>query len=80
MRNDCTETSACSTGTMDWRLRACHTVKQAAEILSTPPSQIRRLCRQGKINPITGLGRKWHIATEDIVAILGQRLRNEVAR
>jgi excisionase family DNA binding protein len=62
----------------DWRLRACHTVKEASEIVSTPPSQIRKLCREGKINPITGFGRKWRIATEDIERLLGQRLRHEV--
>jgi hypothetical protein len=60
----------------DWRSRACHTLKEAAEILSTPASQLRILCHRGDINPITGLGRKWRITTEDIEKLLGTRLRN----
>ncbi len=61
----------------DWRSRACITLKEAAHVLSTPPSQLRKLCRQGDLNPITGMGRKWRIATEDIERLLGTRLRNQ---
>jgi excisionase family DNA binding protein len=60
---------------IDWRSRACITIKEAAHVLSTPPSQLRKLCRQGDLNPITGMGRKWRIATEDIERLLGTRLR-----
>lgn len=64
------------TNTLDWRNRACITLKEAAEILSCPPSQLRKLCRQGQLNPITGLGRKWRLATADIESMLARRLRN----
>ena len=60
----------------DWRSRACITLREAAEILSCPPSQLRKLCRQGQLNPITGLGRKWRLDTKDIEAMLARRLRN----
>jgi helix-turn-helix protein len=73
-----TESSCATQQPMDWRQKACHTIKEAAVILSTPPSQLRKLCRQGVLNPITGLGRKWRLATEDIEGILSRRLRKQI--
>ena len=67
-------------GPDDWRTRlrgvACITLQEAAPILSTPAGQLRKLCREGKINPITGLGRKYRIAVSEIERLLSQQLRN----
>lgn len=64
----------------DWRTqlqgRACITLKEAAGILSTPANQLRKLCRQGKINPVVSFGRKYKISVDEIERLLGNRLRN----
>lgn len=61
----------------NWRERECHTLATASGILACPVSQLRKLARQGKYNPITSMGRKWRIATADIERLLAGRLRNE---
>jgi excisionase family DNA binding protein len=59
----------------DWRYRACYTLAEASELLSTPVSQLRKLCRAGELNPVVGLGRKWRLTSEDLERILSKRLR-----
>lgn len=66
--------------TEDWRTmlkgKACITLKEASTILSTPENQLRKLIRQGKINPVVAFGRKYRIAVAEIERLLSQRLRN----
>jgi hypothetical protein len=71
-----TEEQSIPEGVKDWRLRECSLLATVAFITDTPESQLRKLCRSGEINPITGFGRKWRIATTDIERLLQKRLRN----
>ncbi len=65
-----------TTNKLHWRNRACITFGEAAELLSCPVAQLRKLVRQGKLNPITSMGRKWRLTPADIDKLLNERLRN----
>lgn len=59
---------------VEWESRACLTISEASRILSCPASQLRKLCRIGRLNPIVSMGRKWRLHTDEIKSLLAERL------
>lgn len=48
---------------------------EASQMFGPPVSQLRKLCRTGQLNPITGFGRKWYLSAEDLLRLFNKRLR-----
>ena len=55
--------------------RAQFSLPEVNELTGVPVSQLRKLCHNGVLNPITGFGRKFYISAEDLLQLQNQRLR-----
>ena len=60
---------------IDSRGRAAYRLREVFEMTGIPASTLRTMVRRGDLNPITSFG-VWLIASEDLEALLNQRLRN----
>lgn len=57
--------------------RAQLSLSESNKLTGVPVSQLRKLCRRGVLNPVTGFGRKWYLSAEDLLRLLNRRLRNQ---
>jgi len=60
--------------------RAQFSLAETHKLAGVPVSTLRKLCRSGVLNPITGFGRKWYISAADLLQIFNQRLHKPKQR
>ena len=58
--------------------RAQLSLSETSKMTGVPVSQLRKLCRRGVLNPVTGFGRKWYLTADEILGLLNRRLRNHL--
>ena len=58
--------------------RAQLSLSETHTLTGVPVSQLRKLCRRGVLNPVTGFGRKWYLTADEIIGLLNRRLRNKL--
>lgn len=54
--------------------RLAYRLKEVSEMIGIPVSTLRKMIRNGEINPVTAFG-TWLITAEDLEALLDRRLR-----
>lgn len=57
--------------------RAQLSLSETSKLTGVTVSQLRKLCRNGVLNPVTGFGRKWYLAAEDLLRLFNHRLRDQ---